>query len=264
MTLPLRRLALPAACLAGGALMLPAGPALADRIPDAPLARFEAPICPGVIGLQLAAAEQMVGRIRANAEDFGLRLAEPESCEPNVIIAFLADGQDYLQRLAEERPYLFETMSPAEKQELLGETGPVRAWTRTTVRTRDGMFVGERDNLVEVPQASMWSAHSRIYRPTRRDINSVMVVFDRDEIDGYSITQLADYATMRSLAKTYPEEAGSEEASILTLFDEQETAPAELTQFDTAFLAELYEGIPNLPASTRLSGLPEGGDERDE
>lgn len=240
----------------GGLLVSLGTPALADGLREDPLARFETPVCPGVIGLELESAEQLVGRIRANAEQLGLDLADPEDCEPNVIVAFLADGQDYLRRLADERPHLFADLETAEKRALLEESGPVRAWVNTQLRTRDGISVGRSENLVEPPQAGMWSAHSRIYVPVRRDITSAMVLFDRDAIGGLTIDQLADYATMRSFARDYPREAGGERASILTLFDQADERPAGLTAFDQAFLARLYEGIPNLPASARLRGLP--------
>jgi len=257
MTLTLRRLAL---SLAGVLFASAGGSAHADGLPQDPLARFEAPVCPGVIGLQQAAAEQMVSRIRTNAEELGLRLADPESCDPNVVVSFLADGGDYLRRLADERPHVFANLSNTERRDLLSETGPARAWLSTQIRTRDGMRVGERENLVELPQAAMWSAHSRIYRPVRRDILSAMVLFDRDAIRGLTVDQLADYAIMRSLARTYPEQAGRERRSILTLFDEGGSAPAALTAFDRAYLAGLYRGIPNLPASARLEGLPQDND----
>lgn len=245
----------------GGVLITLSGAAYADGIREEPLARFEAPVCPGVIGLQLEAAEQLVGRIRANAEELGLKLADAERCEPNIVVAFLADGQDYLRRLASDQPHLFADLAKAEKRELLEEPGPARAWLNTHIRTRDGLTVGRRDNLVQPPQTGMWSAHSRIYVPVRRDIISAMVLFDRDAIGGLTIEQLADYATMRSFARTYPENA-RERASILTLFEGDER-PERMTAFDEAFLARLYEGIPNLPASARLNGLP-GDTERAE
>ena len=249
----LRRLAL---CMAATLFALAGGTAHADGLPQDPLARFEAPVCPGVIGLRQAAAEQMVSRIRTNAEELGLRLADPESCDPNLVVSFLVDGRDYLRRLAEERPYVFANLTASERNDLLEGAGPVRAWLSTQIRTRDGMRVGERENLVDVPRAAMWSAHSRIYRPVRRDILSATVLIDRDAVGDLTVDQLADYATMRGLAQVFPDNAGSERRSILELFEEGGAPPAELTEFDRAYLVGLYRGIPNLPASARLNGLP--------
>ena len=232
-------------------------PAAADGLPQDPLARFEQPVCPGVIGLKVDAAEQMVARVKSNAESFGLKIANAETCDPNLIIAFLADGRDYLQRLADDRPYLFRDLPAADRRALLSQEGPVRAWVNTQVRTRDGIFVGRAENLTQPPSAGMWSAHSRMYRPVREDISSSMILFDRDAIGGLGIDQLADYATLRGLARTFPEEAGEERASILSLFDARQSAPVGLTAFDRSFLRNLYDGIPNLPASARLNGLPD-------
>jgi hypothetical protein len=233
-----------------------AAPALADGLPNEPLPRFEDAVCPGVIGLSLATAEEVVERIRTNAAGFGLDLADPEDCEPNIIVAFLADGREYLQRLSDERSYLFADLMPGERRRLLAESGPARAWLRTVVRTRDGIAVGRSEDLVQPPQAGMWSAHSRIYRPVRVDIDTAMVLIDRAATEGLSSGQLADYATMRALASDYPTDAASR-GSILTLFDEGGPTPAGLSPYDRAFLEGLYEGMPNLPASARLRDLPE-------
>ena len=181
------------ACLAALlAVPLTATPAAADSIRGEPLARFEDPLCPGIIGLQVDFAVAMVARIRDNAQRFGLRTADADDCQPNMIVAFLNDGQDYLQGLHAQRAYLFESLTRAQKRELLAQTGPTRSWITTEVRTRDGLRIGMRENLVDVPQANMWSAHSLIYVPTRRDITASMVLIDRDAISGFSVNQLAD------------------------------------------------------------------------
>jgi hypothetical protein len=204
----------------------------------------------------------VVERVRANAAGFGLDLADPEDCKPNIIIAFLADGRDYLQRLAADRSHLFAELQPGERRHLLEDDGPARAWLRTVVRTRDGLLVGRSDDLVQPPQAGMWSAHSRIYHRVRFDIESAMVLVDRAATEGLTPQQLADYATIRALAEHHPEDAASH-GSILTLFEE-ESAPTALTAYDRAFLTELYQGMPNLPASARLLDLQEEKDTREE
>src|SRR5690606_30571331 len=93
--------------LAAGLLAVPA----AAQGDEEPLARFEDPLCPGVAGLQVEAAEFMVGRIRGNAEALGLRLADEQVCEPNLIVTFVADGQGFFQRMRAERAYLFRDMT---------------------------------------------------------------------------------------------------------------------------------------------------------
>jgi hypothetical protein len=232
-----------------------ASPAMADGIDDEPLARFEEPLCPGIIGLEVDGARAMVARIRENAARLGLRTAAEDGCNPNLMVVFLVDGQDYLQRLSRERGYLFNSLSHHEQEDLLAREGPARAWLTTETRTRDGMWVGERDNAAEIPMAGMWSAHSLIYVPTRQDITAAMVLIDRDAMAGRSITQLADYATLHGLAAFVPA-AAPETPTIQRLFsDDPGGAIAGLSAFDLAYLERLYSSIPNLPASMRLQGL---------
>jgi len=247
--------------LAAAAIALVATPVVADGIDENPLARFEAPLCPGIIGMQADYAAAVIARIRTNAEQLGVETAPEGACEPNMIVAFLQDGQNYLQRLNQGRGWMFESLDETEKRRLLATTGPARAWITTETRTRDGLRIGRRENLNDLPQAAMWSAHSMIYVPTREDITASMVLIDRDALEGRSIDQLADFATLHGLADYVPRSA-SGVASIQNLFDSGSTAPDGLTAFDMAYLERLYSSMPNVPARTRLEGL-EGVAKRD-
>lgn len=232
-----------------------ASPAMADGIDDQPLARFEQPLCPGIIGLEVDGARAMVARIRENAARLGVRAAPEDNCNPNLIVVFLDDGQDYLQRLSQDRGYLFNSLSRHDQEELLATQGPARSWLTTETRTRDGMWVGERDNLAELPVAGMWAAHSLIYVPTRQDITAAMVLIDRGAMAGKSITQLADYATLHGLADYIPA-ATPETPTIQRLFSAGAGgAVAGLSAFDLAYLERLYSSIPNLPGARRLEGM---------
>lgn len=251
------------ALLAAFATFSAAAPAMAEGELNDPLARFEEPLCPGIIGLELPNALGMVARMRETIARLGLRTADEADCTPNLVVVFLADGQDYLQRLSEERGYLFDSFTRHEREALLAREGPARAWLTTETRTRDGMWVGERENLTDLPMAGMWSAHSLIYVPTRQDITAAMVLIDREAAAGRSNTQLADYATLHGLADYIPA-ATAETPTIQRLFDgDAATAPQGLSEFDLTYLQQLYSSIPNLPGYTRLEGL-EGLDRRAE
>jgi hypothetical protein len=255
MRAPLRRLG-PAGLFAAALLgvIVGAAPAAAQR--DDPLPRFEGPLCPGIVGLKVEAAEMMVARIRDHAQDLGVRLADTESCEPNLIVAFINDGQDYLQRLSTERGDMFESLGVQERRELLADEGPVRVLAQVRTRSRDGMVVPRRVDLVNPPQTEMWMAHSRIYTPTRQDIVSALVLVDRGAISGMTLDQLADHAVMRAFVTERSDLRGVEGGSILDLFGAPEgERPAGLTASDLALLSTLYEGPANLRASARIAGL---------
>jgi hypothetical protein len=243
-------------CKLAAALFLAgtSAPALADGIIEDPLPRVEDRLCPGIVGLETGMAETLVSRIRANAASFGVPLADTQTCEANLVVAIVDDGQAWLTDLAGRRGYLFRDMDRVDREELLAATGPVRVWNQVTVRTRDGMRVGLRENLTNLPQAGMWSAHSRIYRPVRKDITYTLVLFDKAAAGTLTPAQLADYATLRALATEFPDNPGA--SSILALFDAGDR-PAGLTDHDRAWLGELYRGIPNVPASVRLNSVEE-------
>lgn len=239
--------------LAGAALLAPL-PALAQA-DEEPLARFEDALCPGVLGLKQEAAEQMVGRLRANAEMLGVRMAENGDCQANFVVGFVSDGQAFLSQLQDRSGYIFAEMTRDERLALLADPGPARAMLRIRARTRDGMPISRRENLAQLPTTTMWMAHSKIYSATRNDIISAMVLFDRDAVRGLNLTQLADYATFRALAQRLPGPESAGQASILTLFEPGEARPGGLTEFDRAYLGQLYTGLANLPAPAKLAEL---------
>lgn len=243
------------AALIAGALgaLLAAPPAVADTT-DEPLARFEGPICPGVAGLKVEEAEAVVARIRENLEGFGRRLAPPETCEANLIVAFVTSGQAYLQQLKAANRWAFTEFDKTEQERLL-DAGPARAVLRVRPRSRDGQPIGRHQDLVDIPQTHMWMAHSKIYTATRNDIDSALVLIDRSAARGKTLAQLADYATFRALTKALPETAEARSRSIFSLFDGSEAGPAGLTAFDLAYLGTLYEGQPNIPGSMRELAL---------
>jgi hypothetical protein len=227
------------------------------NVHDLPLARFEDRLCPGVLGLKTDYALMVVDRIREHAGRMDLWMAPDDgSCTPNFIVAFVREGQEQLNALQDSQGHLFRDLPVREREELLAEDGPVRVWTSTTTRTRDGMPIARRDDLVNPPVARMWMAHSKIYLATREDITRVVVVFDMDQVRGKTLVQLADYATMRGLARTREVEGeGQPMDTILALFDEGATPPAEMTGFDRAYLASVYDSIPNIPGITKILGV---------
>ncbi len=245
------------------AASLAATPALADGILEDPLPRVADPLCPGIIGLDVAMAEGIVSRIRANAASFGVPLADEATCEPNLVVAIVPDGQAWLADLAQRRGYLFRDMDRIDREHLLAATGPVRAWNQIVVRTRDGMQVGVRRNLTDLPTAEGWSAHSRIYRPVRKDITYSLVLFDRAEAAGLSPAQLADYATVRALAAELPDRpangAENRSPSILGLFAGGAAPAAGLTAYDREWLGRMYSGPANTVGTVSRNALQQGG-----
>ena len=221
-----------------------------------PIARFEGPVCPGVMGLPEELAEHMVGRIREIAERAGLRLAPENACRVNVVIAFVPDTRAGMEQVERAMPGLFDNVSRADRRAIYESSGPVRLVTAKLEKTRDGMPIPRDDGRGGPPVVEIPLAHSRIFLTTREDIEAVVLLFERAAVDGLSVVQLADYAAMRSFAETSPprDEVLSMD-TILTLFQPGAQPPQSLTAFDEAYLRSVYDGLPNMPAMSKMLGV---------
>ena len=210
------------------------------------LPRFWSPVCPGVFGLRADYAEAMIDRMRDNVSRLKVRLAKAD-CSPNLVVAFAKDGRSLLTDLERDRPRIFQLVSQSEQAELLAEEAPVRVWNNIAMRWTGAGAPPERGL-----KASVWGQLSRNAMPESFDIVSALVVFDRDAVEGMTLTQLADYATMRGLSHTRPARGDQPMATILSLFDDGEGRPGELTTFDAGYLRSLYWSAPNASAAHKL------------
>lgn len=219
-----------------------------------PLASFQKPLCPGVTGLPTELGTLVVDRIRYNADRIGLKLGEPGECTVNLLVSFVIDGRALLADVGGKGGTLLAQIPQKERRELLRDEGPVHAFAVSAYRTRDGKLAKwDTDGTYAVIETQ--SANSLILLPTRKDIEISVILIDIPAIDGLSAVQLADYATMRGLAKTRPVEGNSTYGTILNLFDENALHAAELTSFDVAYLKTLYERPPNIAAAAKLGTM---------
>jgi hypothetical protein len=217
-----------------------------------PLARFERPVCPAVSGLRGDLADEIAGRIRANAERLKVKLAGPH-CSPNLLVVFVEDGQSYLGKLERKYPRLFSLVDEAERSELLAGGDPVRVWSNVFPRSLVGTPVYRRGGKWVVPNNK---GSKSMMLPSRTDIDSAVVVFDSEAVVGMSTVQLADYATMRGLAHTRPADGGEPLETILGLFaPDSGWKPDQLTSFDVGYLKSLYWWEANVPAVDKLLGV---------
>lgn len=217
-----------------------------------PLARIDDRVCPGVIGLKREFAEMMVGMIRQRAEMFGLPLAKESKCTPNILVLFSSDGRAALAELEHKYRSISAVLSLRETRELTKEEGPARVFSIVETRMLNGMPIGRSNDLMKPPVGMADGGHSRITLGTQRAIVASLVVFDRKAAYGLTLAQLADYAVMRAFARTRDVATGQSLDTILELFDKDGPKPAGLTAFDRAYLAALYEGVPNIAAQAKL------------
>ena len=74
---------------------------------------------PGSSGSSSSKRSEIVGLIRDNAQMLGLRLADSQTCDPNVIVAVMDDPQGFLKGLVKKRPYLLQELDKRQRERLL-------------------------------------------------------------------------------------------------------------------------------------------------
>lgn len=217
------------------------------------LARFKAPVCPGMVGFHEEYAEMVVGRIRANAARLGVPVAS-WTCSPNLILAVVSDGEALAKALARKRLGIVQAV-PDSPEFAAAAPLPVHVLNNVVQR-----WTGAGPPPRDWPKmkASVRGQLNRSILPEARDLTSAIVVIDSRAAIGLTVTQLADYATLRGLSQVQPiAVAGSDSASatIAGLFVDGARDPQELTSFDAGYLRSLYNDIANRPAVSTLLGV---------
>jgi len=213
----------------------------------APLARMQAPVCPGVFGAELQTAYQIIGRIRSNAERIGHEVIRGEPCAANVIVAFVDDPQDEFEQLRDANHYTVRNLDYWDAKRVREQQGPVMAWNVTATMSRDGI-----SGFGQPPTFSS-TAISRTELGVRNEIGISVVLISRDAIADMDTIAVADYVTMRALAQTRVPEGATQLGTILELFEPGvEAPPYRLTAFDEAYLRSLYRNQANTPSRLAL------------
>lgn len=212
---------------------------------DQPVAKFFFPVCVTVLGLAPEDAELIAGRIRENAETLGVGADRSPDCVPTVRVAFMAPAAGAPERwLSAGSPQLAH-LTGYQRERVLGETGPVRAWNKVAVRDAAGKaFRPQLGDQFRFPTFTEIEPQSSSDPIVTTEITGAAVLISREAAHGFTLGQLADYATMRALLGTGAVEGGAPVRTILTLFDDA-APPAGLTDYDKALVRELYDASRN-------------------
>ncbi len=221
-----------------------------------PVARYFDSFCVTTWNVADRFASVIEDRINANARDAGAQIAE-EGCLPNALVAIVQDSATDFERLKDEHGFVFGDLKNYELARAEKSAGAVRSWNVVESRGRDGRpfqtvaigidgGTGGGRSSGASAALNQQTSGSRLTATVRRDMIMSVVIFDINEINGTSLTQLADFATMRLLAETYePEEAVTPKyPTVLSLFSDIDGTPAGLSRFDKAMLKGLYSLHP--------------------
>ena len=221
---------------------------------ETPAARWTAPICPEVLGLEDIGKRAAEAKIRRVAAAVGADVA-PEGCRRNIIVSFTSDGASLAKAVVEREPWRVANLSPRAKTAVLGGSAPIRWLYSTETRPRHGAAAttsgdaaksygppgpgyGGGSSIGGDMPTLMHYESSILSTLTNRVLTSAIVIIDTEEAMGRRLEALAAYAALVALAEIRNADAAPV-GSILTLF-ESSVPPRDLTTQDLAFLRALY------------------------
>lgn len=244
------------------------------------LSRFEAPVCPKVDGLSDQQAKTIEDRIRLVAAAVGVPLAGTK-CIPNLVIFVTDDKPDLMHKLARYPGMFPEEWSGAAIRSFERDPSPVAAWQTETEVWQDGPEITGNEMVAPVTAMAppppggkpgstsghtFTSSHAiatRLKPSARHTFSKAVLVVTFQALTGFTPTQLADYAAMRTFIRTDPRQLGtSGRKTILSMFDAQmgATVPLTLTEWDFSFLKAFYSSTTNNYAEhqrAQMKGLME-------
>jgi len=210
------------------------------------LARWNRPVCFGVLNLQREVAEHLLENLTAAALEFGVAVQDA-GCQPDVLIIATDDGPGFSDRLVDAtyrllfRPGAGATrigQPPSVLEHFRTSDDPVRWWQISLpTDTQTGMimvrFPGDLPKYIRVDSVSQM--RGRI----RDDLKRILIVVDVDAASSVSVDQLSAYLAMVSLAQIDAISDKRGHSTILNLFAADQ-APPGLTDWDRAYLTSLY------------------------
>lgn len=224
-------------------------PATSNRGP----ARWNGPVCIGVVNLRAEVAQYIVDRASDVARELGLTAGEP-GCTANVLIIAAADGQAVAEGIVEERRRAFVpggsgmTRPLSALEDFRTSDAPVRWWHVSTPVDSETGQLATRMPGQEAPQTAV-SRASRIRTDIRDDMFRAIIIVDITKVESLTLPQLADYCTLIALAQVDPKAEVASFETILNVFIDPTISG--LTSWDRDYLTALYGIEQNRLGSAR-------------
>lgn len=232
--------------------------ALTPSPTNSTLARFETrAVCPAATGVTPAYAQAIAARMRRVAASAGVPVAK-RKCLANVLVMITADKRAFIAALRAGYPMYLAGLSRADIRRIAADPAPAAAWQLAGPGLNaDGVeLAADPDSGMQVNKTGL--AGSRISASGRPHFAGAIVVIERGALVGLTVTQVADYAAMRTFARTDPARlADAGPPTILKVLDAPmgSTVPLTLTTWDLGFLRALYDSPENVSAATQRSAI---------
>ena len=252
----------------------------ADRVLPTPVygqfARWLAPVCIKVSGIDPAYAPRIADRIKAVATSAGVRVARA-GCQPNLLVIFTPDARRTVDVIVARKPNTLRRLVEEERRAVLEAPLPVRWWYTIVPTDRNGVpaaplsgALGSAQSgggrpLVDIlptnPDTVMTDNFSSSLIDTNliASVTGAVAVVDVPLATGASLDALSEYLALVTLAPTRLPPASPGVPSILDLFrtDSAGPPPETLSQWDTAFMAGLYKTVGSRRASWQRGQIVE-------
>lgn len=217
------------------------------------LARWNRPICVGVVNLRNEVGQYVIDRISDLARELDVQAGEP-GCHPNILIVATSDGAALASAVVADRPRNFDLHhngtdggARAFRNFRTGDQ-PVRWWQTSMPTDSDSglravRLPGDIDPATGRPTAPFINVRgaSRIRTQIRDDMIRSIIIVDVERLGGANVVQLGDYLALVALAQVDAEADTSAYPTILNLFADPASAPPGLTDWDRSYLTALYE-----------------------
>ena len=231
--------------------------AVSRRTVDGKVARWNGAICPQVTGLRDELNSYVAQSVNAIAQAVGVN-AQGEGCDTNIVIVFMNEPSEFVETIRRERPAHLGSLSLQERSALASSTAAARSWSVNELRTRDGRLVrqlGSQQLDTDFELGGSQSVASRISNVLRADFSTVYLVVDLDQMSGVTMQQLSAFVAMQALTAADTARPIAPARTILNLFGNPEGAPADITDWDIAYLHALYRTDPAQEAPSQRSAI---------
>ncbi len=189
------------------------------------LTRWDAEICPTVVGIDPAQAAAMQARIAEIAISLHLN-ARAKGCMTTMIVIVDNHPAEVATSLSKQFPITLRTDGRDKLLRFVGTKRPVR-WISVT----DPCGFGG----CSLP-------NSRLRSSERPAFQAMIIIVDGQQINGFGLDELSDYVSLVALANP-PSDRHWPATSILSMFDRERPPSArfQVTGDDRAFLEGLYK-----------------------
>lgn len=219
------------------------------------LARWNMPVCVGVVGARREIAQAIIDRVADIGGELGVS-AGPSGCTPNVVVVMTDDGSAMAEAMVRQNRERFilgiGNSSPglAALERFRTSDAPIRWWHTAAPVFADSGDLAVRYQGGPPPGADAvlrggYGAGSanrtpgRMRSNIRHDLNSVTIIVDVRRLEGVSFPALTDFIVMVALAQIDPAADFSGLPTVLDL-PRNPMGVSGLTDWDRDYLTALY------------------------